>query len=59
MDERPTLLTLPQAKLNIINMENLYDDSGLAWQSNTAHPYNQVLKYEGLGYQLIHATNVY
>jgi hypothetical protein len=40
-------------------MEDLYNDSEHARLSNTTHPYNQGIKYEGLGKQLMHAANLY
>jgi hypothetical protein len=51
--------TLTQAKLNIIKMERLVWRLKTIGLSNTTNHKNSILKYEGLGNQLMHATSVY
>jgi hypothetical protein len=54
-----TLNTQHKPKLNIIKMEHLYKDSRLhGWAIQPIHK-NQVLKYKGIGNQLMHATSVF
>jgi hypothetical protein len=48
-----------QAKLNIIKMERLIQWLKTTGLSNTANHKNSILKYEGLGNQLMHAASVY
>jgi hypothetical protein len=48
-----------QAKLNIIKMERLVWWLKTAGLSNTTNHKNPILKYEGLGNQLMHAAGVY
>jgi hypothetical protein len=48
-----------QAKLNIIKMERLVRWLKIAELSNTTNHKNQVLKYEGLGSQLVRAASKY
>jgi hypothetical protein len=48
-----------QAKLNIIKIERLVRWLKIAELSNTTNHKNQVLKYEGLGNQLVHAASKY
>jgi hypothetical protein len=48
-----------QAKLNIIKIERLVWWLKTAWLSNTTNHKNLILKYEGLGNQLMHAACVY
>jgi hypothetical protein len=48
-----------QAKLNIIKMERLVQRLKIGGLSNTTNPENPILKYEGLGNQLMHAASVY
>jgi hypothetical protein len=48
-----------QAKLNIIKMERLVRRHKNVGLSNTTNHKNPILKYEGLGNQLMHAASVY
>jgi hypothetical protein len=48
-----------QAKLNIIKMEKLVRRLKTAGLTNTTNHKNTILKYEGLGNQLMHAACVY
>jgi hypothetical protein len=48
-----------QAKLNIINMKRLVQRLKTIGLSNTTNHKNPILKYEGLGNQLMHAASVY
>jgi hypothetical protein len=48
-----------QAKLNIIKMERLVRQLKTAGLSNTTNLKNSILKYEGLGNQLMHVASVY
>jgi hypothetical protein len=56
-DGRPTLST--QGKLNIIKIERLVQRLKIAGLSNTTNHKNPILKYEGLGNQLMYAASVY
>jgi hypothetical protein len=48
-----------QVKLNIIKMERLVRRLKTTGLSNTTNHKNPILKHEGLGNQLMHATSVY
>jgi hypothetical protein len=48
-----------QVKLNIIKMERLVRWLKIVGLSNTTNHKNPILKYEGLGNQLMHVTYVY
>jgi hypothetical protein len=48
-----------QAKLKIIKMERLVRRLKTEGLSNTTNHKNSILKYEGLGNQLIYAASVY
>jgi hypothetical protein len=58
-NERPTLSTLIQVKLNIIKMKRLVRWLKTTTLSNTTNHKNPILNYEGLGNQLMHAACVY
>jgi hypothetical protein len=55
-DGRPILSTVTQAKLNIIKMEWLVRWLKTVGLSNTTNHKNSILKYEGWGNQLMHAS---